>query len=186
MPTALLFPVILRLAGPVAFVLAAAIAGGMNRSFVLIPLLVVVATATTVIIRIFSPAPALDLRSVLSPDAPSPKANPFRGVGRRLAIGLIGYALVFGFAALVSALFKTTEFEPQIRPSDIWFLAVPALLAVVGAWVSARIGLNQMAGMMGQMQDMFAEMQSKQDDTAPEDDTFTFEGEIIDPDDRDA
>lgn len=186
MPVALLFPILLRLAGPLAFAFAAVVAGAMNRSFILVPLLAVIASLTTIIIRKVSPSPAMDLKAMLSPGAPPQPANPFRGVGRRFGIGLVGYAILFGLSASIAAIFQTTEFEPQLMLADMWFAGMPAIIACVGAWVSARIGLNQMAGMMSGMQDMFDQMQAGQDPTGSDDDAFTFEGEVIDPDERDS
>ena len=187
MPVAFLFPILLRLAGPLAFAFAAIAAGVMNRSFIIVPLLAVIASLTTVIIRKVSPSPAMDLKAMMTPDAAPQPANPFRGVGRRFAIGLVGYAVLFGLAASIAAIFQTTEFEPQLMPTDMWFTGIPAVIAFVGAWVSARIGLNQMASMMGGMQDVFNQMQSGPDTaTADDEDAFTFEGEVIDPDERDS
>ncbi len=182
MPVALLFPLLLRAAGPIAFIGAAIVAGVMNRSFILIPLLALAATATTIAIRKFSPSPAMDLQAMLSPDTPPQTPNPLKGSGKRLGLGLIGYGVVFGLAALIAALFQTTEFEPQLMVSDAGFLIAPALVAFIGAWVSARIGLNQMAGMMGQMQDMFVQMQTQQNGAEADEGAFTFEGEIVEPD----
>ena len=186
MPVALLFPILLRVAGPIAFVLAIATAGAMNRSFILVPLLAAAASLTTIVIRTVTPSPALDLKAALTPDAEQRPHNPLRGTGKRFAAGLVGYTIVFGLAALVAAIFRTTEFEPQVMLVDAWFAIIPAILAFAGAWISARIGLNQMAGMMDQMQDAFAQMQSGQRSGDPEDDAFTVEGEVIDPDRRDS
>lgn len=186
MPTSFLVPILLRMAGPVAFLTAAISAGVANRSVLLIPLLVVAATLTTILVRTISPSPVSDLQSVLQPGEEAPPANPFRGTGRRFAIGLVGYALAFGLAAWIAAIFQTTEFEPQLMMSDTIYLIVPAIVSVIGAWLSARIGLNQMAGMMSQMQDVFAQMQAaqaEQQGANGEDSAFTVDGEIIDPED---
>ena len=180
MPQTLLLPIILRVAGPIAFVIAAMTAGVMNRSIIIVPLLALVATATTVIIRTVSPLPSFDLKSALSPDAPARKPSAFRGAGRRLVIGVIGYGVAFGFAALVAALFQATEFQPQLSLEDAGYFIVPGLIAIIGATIGARLGVNQMSGMMSQMQDMFAQMQTP--GAANDEDGFTFEGEIIDPD----
>ena len=180
MPQTLLLPLLLRVAGPIAFVIAAMVAGVMNRSIMIVPLLALAATATTIIIRMISPFPTFDLKSALSPNAPAEKPSAFRGAGRRLIIGTIGYGLAFGFAALVAAIVQATEFQPQLSLDDAGYFIVPGLIAVVGATIGARIGVNQMAGMMDQMQDMFAQMQTQ--NPANDDDGFTFEGEIIDPD----
>ena len=180
MPNTLLLPLIPRLAGPIAFVVAAMTAGAMNRSIMIVPLLALAATATTIIIRMVSPFPSLDLKSALSQGAALEKPSPFRGALRRLLIGVIGYGIAFGIAALLAALFQATEFQPQLGFSDAGYLIVPGLIAVVGATIGARLGVNQMAGMMDQMQDMFAQMQTP--DAANDEDGFTFEGEIIDPD----
>ena len=160
--------------------MAAMIAGIMNTSLMIVPLLAITATVTTVVIRLFSPFPALDLKAALSPNTVSEKPSAYRGAGRRFLIGTVGYGFAFGFAALIAALFQTTEFQPQIGLSDLGYLIVPAFIAVIGATIGARIGINQMAGMMDQMQDMFAQMQAQGQQT--DDDAFTMEGEIIDPD----
>lgn len=182
MPTSFLVPILLRLAGPIAFLVAAIVAGIMNRSVLLVPLLTIVATGTTIVIRRVSPSPVTDLQSVLSPDAQATPPNIFRGVGRRFGIGLVGYGLAFALAALIAAVFKTTEFEPQLMVSDTVYLIVPALVAVIGAWISARVGMSQMAGMMGQMQEMMAQMQAAQNGQNAEDDAFTVDGEVVEPD----
>lgn len=181
MPSALFLPILLRLAGPIAFVIAAMTAGAMNRSFVIIPLLALAASLTTILIRVVSPFPALDLQTALNPDAPPQKSSPFRGVGRRLIIGLFGYAFAYGFAAVIAAVFQSTEFERQLSSGDVGYLLIPGIIAFFGALLGARLGVNQMAGMMDQMQDMFSQMQARANPQG-EDETFTFEGEIIDPD----
>ena len=182
MPAALLLPVFLRLAGPLAFIAAAIAAGVLNRSFMIVPLLAIAATLTTIVIRKVIPSPVEGLQTMLNPDAPPQNPSPFRGMGRRFGLGLIGYAIAFGFAALIAAIFQTTDFEPRLMPSDAGYLFIPALIALLGAWGSARLGLNQMAGMMGQMQDMFAQMQAAQQGHPAEDDAFTVDGEVINPD----
>jgi len=178
MPTSFLIPVLLRLAGPIAFLIAAMTAGAMNRSVLLIPLLAVAATITTLVIRKVSPSPVSDLQSVLSPGAEPPAPNIFRGTGKRLAIGLVGYGIAFWLSAMIAAIFQTTEFEPQVMTVDAGYLVVPAVVAMIGAWISARIGMSQMASMMGQMQEMYSRMQSAQ---SGDDDAFTVDGEVIDP-----
>ena len=180
MPQTLLIPIILRVAGPIAFVIAAMTAGVTNRSIMIVPLLALVATATTIIIRTVRPMPSFDLKSALLPNAPAEKPSAFRGAGRGLVIGVIGYGVAFGFAALTAALFQATEFQPQLSLDDAVYFLAPGLIAVIGATIGARIGINQMTGMMEQMQDMFAQMQTS--GAANDEDVFTFEGEIIDPD----
>lgn len=186
MPVPLLFPILLRLTGPIAFVIAVATAGAMNRSFILVPLLALAASLTTVLIRTVTPSPAMDLKAALRPETEERPHNPLRGSGKRFAAGLVGYSIVFGLAAWIAALFRTTEFEPQVMLVDGWFAMIPAILAFVGAWISARIGLNQMANMMDQMQDAFADMQAGPPSDGSEEDAFTVEGEVIDPDQRDS
>jgi len=184
MPTALLFPLLLRVAGPIAFVMAALTAGAMNRSFLIIPLLAITATATTIFIRKVSPSPVMNLQSMLNPNASGQVQNAYAGMGRRFGIGLAGYLVAFGLAALIAALFQETEFQQALAATDLWLLLVPAIIAGLFAWLSARSGANQMAEMMGQMQNMFSEMQAQQGAGQPanDDDAFTVEGEIIDPD----
>lgn len=186
MPAALLFPIALRAAGPVAFMLAAIVAGVMNTSVLLVPLLALAATLTTILIKYLSPSPALNLAAMLDPNAPQTRPSPFAGMGQRFGIGLIGYAVLFGLAALIAALFQETQFEQTLRPNTFWLLVVPSLIAVATAFLAARMGMSQMAGMAGQMQAMFSQMQAGQNTAAdPADpDAFTVEGEIIDEDDR--
>jgi len=184
LPFALILPVLLRLAGPIAFVLAALSAGVMNRSAMIIPLLAVAATLTTVLVRKFSPSPALNLQAMLNPQASTKPESIFKGLLPRFGAGLVGYGLAFGFAALVAALFQVTEFEPRLLVTDTAFLIVPAILACFGAYMSAQMGLNQMANMAGQMQSMFSDIQAQQAANDESGDApFTFEGEVIDPDD---
>jgi len=90
---------------------------------------------------------------------------------------------VFAVFAWVAALFQTTEFEPQIRPDDAWIVFTPAIIALIGAWLSARLGLSQMASMMGQMQTAFSHMQSDEPTAETDAEAFTVEGEIIKPED---
>ncbi|MEM1086215.1 MAG: hypothetical protein AAGH90_00680 [Pseudomonadota bacterium] len=183
MPAALLLPVLLRAAGPAAFIVSAMTAGVLNQSIVLIPLLALAATVTTILIRKVSPSPVTDLAQMLNPDAaPAPKSI-FAGSAQRFGVGILGYAVCFGFAALIAAMFQETEFNQTLVQSDIWFAIIPAVIALIGASLSARMGANQMADMAGQMQAMFAQMQSQNGQTnPPEDDAFTVEGEIIDKD----
>lgn len=182
MPTALLLPVLLRLAGPISFTVAASAAGVLNRSIMLIPLLAVAASLTTILIRTLVPSPINDLHAMLSPNAPPQPQSPFRGIGKRLGFGLVGYGIAFVLAALIAAIFQSTDFEPRLMPSDVGFLIIPAAIAIIGAWLSSRLGFNQMAGMMGQMQDMFAQMKEAERQ-ASGDEPFTVDGEIIHPDD---
>ena len=182
MPINLLLPVVLRLAGPLAFIGAALGAGAMNRSIIIVPILALAGTVTAIIIRKVTPSPMLEVKNLLDPNAPQQAPRLFDGFVRRLLLGSLGYGLVFGLAALIAAVFHTTEFEPQVRPEDAWFILVPALIALVGAWLSARIGISQMTGMAAQMQDMFAHMNPQSGAPSADDDAFTVEGEIIDPD----
>ncbi|MEM1035155.1 MAG: hypothetical protein AAGI14_00210 [Pseudomonadota bacterium] len=184
MPAALLLPALLRASGPLAFIVSAMTAGVLNQSIVLIPLLAVAATITTILIRKVSPSPVSDLAQMLNPDAAQTQKSIFAGSARRFGIGIVGYAVCFGFAALIAALFQETEFNQTLVQSDVWFLAIPAVIALIGASLSARMGANQMADMAGQMQAMFAQMQAQNGQTGPsDDDAFTVEGEIIDKDD---
>lgn len=186
MPSALFLPVFLRLLGPIAFIATAITAGVMNRSIMIVPLLAFAGAAASLLIQSISPAPSMDLKNLLNPGQPPAPPNPFRGLGRRFGLGVLGYGLVFGIAALFAALFQATEFQPQIGSFDFGLIAIPAILAVFGGLLSARIGRNQMEGMMGQMQDMFSQMQEAQSGDGHDDDVFTVEGEVIDPKNRDS
>ena len=183
MPAALFFPLFLKLAGPLSFLSAAMVAGVMNRSLILIPLIALASTATTILIRMVAPSPVMDLKTMLDPNAPPEKPSPFKGAGRRVLMSILGFGLVFGLSALIAAIFQTTEFQQQVSGTDIGVLVIPAVIAVIGSWLSARMGINQMAGMMREMQGVFSQMQAGQSPQAAEEDAFTVEGEIIDPED---
>lgn len=182
MPTALLVPILLRIAGPIAFLGAVVAAGAMNVSIMMVPILAATATLTTVLIRKFTPSPAVELKAMLSPNASAQSDNPFRGMGRRFVIGLVGYTIVFALSVWISALFQSTEFEQQVRLKDGWLALVPAVIAFGGAWLSARLGFSQMADMMGQMRTAYTHMQNGTSPAETESDAFTVEGEIIEPD----
>lgn len=187
MPAALMLPILLRAAGPIAFILAAMTAGVMNQSFMIVPLLALSATVVTIIIRKVSPSPAVDLAAMLDPNAVPKKKGIFDGAGKRLGIGLVGYAVAFGFSALIAALFQETEFNQTLTPTDGWIILIPSVLAVLAAMLSARMGSNQIADMAGQMATMFAQMKEEQGapgDPAADNDAFTVEGEIIDKDEE--
>ena len=186
MPSALLLPVFFRLLGPIAFIGMAIAAGVMNRSIMIVPLLALAAALTSVLIQSVSPSPAMDLNNLLNPGQPTKPPSPLRGLGRRIGLRVLGYGIVFAIAAALAAIFQATEFEPQILLFDLGLIAVPVILAVFGGLLSARMGRDQMDGMMDQMQDMFSQMQSAQPGASPEDDAFTVEGEVIDPENRDS
>ena len=186
MPSALFLPIFLRLLGPMAFIGMAIAAGVMNRSIMIVPLLALTATAVSILIRYVSPSPMMEVKDLLNPSAPSVRPSPFRGLGRRFGLGILGYGIVFGLAATIAAIFQATEFESQIRAFDFGLLAIPAALALIGGLLSARMGQAQMEGMMGQMQDMFSQMQDAQSAAATDEDAFTVEGEVIDPDKPDS
>ena len=186
MPSALLLPVFLRLLGPIAFIGAAIAAGVMNRSIMIVPLLALVAVGASLLVQSVSPSPAMDLKNLLNPGQSTAPPSPFSGLGRRIGLRVLGYGIVFGIAAILAAIFQATEFEPQIRMFDLGLAAIAALLAILGGLLSARLGRNQMEGMMDQMQDMFSQMQSAQAPGSPDEDAFTVEGEVIDPENRDS
>ncbi|MEO1642705.1 MAG: hypothetical protein AAFR74_05165 [Pseudomonadota bacterium] len=187
MPAALLLPLLLRAAGPIAFLIAAVTAGVMNQSFMIVPLLAIAATVTTIVIRKVSPSPASDLAAMLDPNAIPKEKSIFEGAGKRLGVGLVGYTVTFGIAALIAAMFQETEFNQTLTQTDAWIALIPSVLAIFAAMLSARLGANQIAGMAGQMADMFAAMKAQQGDPngpAQDDDAFTVEGEIIDKDEK--
>ena len=185
MPLSFILPIALRAIGPFAFVASAMAAGAMNQSVMLVPLLAVAVTLTTLLIRKVSPSPAGDLAAVLNPQAEQTRKGLFDGALKRFGAGLIGYAVCFGFAALIAAMFQETEFNQMLIGSDLWFALIPATIAIVGAYVSYRMAFGQMADMAGQVQAMFAQMQDRDHPSgAPEEDDFTLEGEIVDDDNK--
>lgn len=186
MPAAILFPILLRAAGPIAFILAALIAGVLNQSIMIVPLLALAATLATMVIGTVSPSPAVELAAMLDPNAPPKSKSVLDGAGKRLGIGLIGYAFTFGFAALVAALFQETEFNQVLTMTDAWLILVPSVLAVLAAMLSARLGANQIVGMAAQMESMIKQAKAGYGDpnTPPDqNDAFTVEGEIVDQED---
>ncbi|MEM7494164.1 MAG: hypothetical protein AAF296_12340 [Pseudomonadota bacterium] len=185
MPLSLIFPIALRAAGPVAFIISAMAAGAMNQSVMLVPILALTATLTTLLIRKVSPSPAGELAAALNPQAEQKRKSVFKGALKRFGAGLIGYAVCFGIAALIAAMFQETEFNQLFVRSDIWFALIPAIIAIVGAYFSSRMAFGQMADVAGQMQTMFAQMQDRGHPAGtPEDDDFTLEGEIVEDDNK--
>ena len=186
MPIGLALPIILRLAGPIAFTLAAVTAGIMNRSIMIVPILALAGAGVAILIRIYAPSPVLEVKNLLNPEAQQKPPGVFDGLGRRLLLGVLGYGIVFSLSAWIAALFQSTEFAQQVGVTDLVLAIIPAIIALIGAWLSARIGYSQMASMTAQMQDIFAQMNDGPQAQSGEDDAFTFEGEIIDPDDKDS
>lgn len=185
MPAALLFPILLRAAGPIAFILATLTAGAMNQTVMIVPLLALAATLATILIRKVSPSPAVELAAMMNPNAPPKKKSAFDGAGQRLGAGLVGYGACFGLAALIAALFQETEFNRTLTLTDAWLILLPAILAVLAAMLSARLGADQIVSMAAQMEDMLKQAKAQSghpDDGSDPDDSFTVEGEIIDKD----
>jgi len=87
MPAAIFLPILFRIAGPLAFLGATATAGVMNRSIMIVPILAATATITTILIRKFTPSPTVELKAMLTPEVDARPESPFRGMGRRFAIG---------------------------------------------------------------------------------------------------
>ncbi len=184
MPTALILPILLRVLATAIFALAAIYAGVANRSFLIVPCLAAAAAAAQYVTGLIAPSPIQGLKFAFDPEARPP--NPLSKAGRGFAMGVVLYGLLFSLAAMIAALFQETEFERALTGDDGLLVAVAAGFATVFSSLSARTGTSQIAGMMGNMQEAFADMQAQQAtaDMAAGDDEFIVEGEIIEPDEK--
>ena len=69
MPLTLLMPILLRVAGPVGFVLAAIVAGVLNRPVILVLFLAFAATLTTWLIRRYGLSPIDQVQAMMGQTA---------------------------------------------------------------------------------------------------------------------
>lgn len=181
MPAFLIIPIALRVAATLVFIIAVVVAGVMNRSIMMVPLLAITATLVQWLVGKITPNPVNALQDALDTGiATRPGAQKF---APRIIAGTIGYGLVFMLTVFISALFQETELERALTQTDAMILAVTAGIAGVLSLLHAHTGARQAANMMGDFQQAFNEMQTGQ--AANDEDAFTFEGEIIDPEDRD-
>ena len=103
MPLTLLTPLLMQLSGPLAFIISAGLAGLLNRSLMLVPLLALTATSVSVLMRILIPSMRAELQTVLQPDAPVIKVPATAG-NARLLFALARLRIVFFTTPSCSAL----------------------------------------------------------------------------------
>ena len=185
MPLALILPIALRAASTLVFLVAVVVAGVMNRSIAIVPLLAIAATLTQLAVRRVAPSPIEGLQAAFqSPMGPPP--HPAAKLLRSALTSTVAYGVLFGFSALIAAMFQVTEFSRIVTQFDFGLIAVPTVLAFLTGVLVAKTAASQAANMMGDLQQAFADMQAQQPgQPANDEEPFTFEGEIIDPDDRD-
>ncbi len=174
-------PVLLRIAASLVFVVAVIVAAAMNRSIMLVPLLAAAATLSHWLAARLAPNPLSNLGEMLAPGAA--RANPAGKLIRKFLFGVFGYGLVFALTVLISAVFQETELERIVTRFDLTLIAVAAGLAIVLSVINAHTAATQVTGMMGDLQQAFNQMQGGPAATPGGEEPFTFEGEIIHPDD---
>ncbi len=178
MPQAFALPIILRLLATAAFLIAAAYAGAINRSFLIVPLLAISAVAAQTVASLIAPSPITGLKAAFDPGAIEPPLA--KKAGKGFAGSLIGYGIVFALSAGIAALFQETEFVRGIELQDLMLSGGAGLIALSCSVLSSKLGASQVVGVMQSMQTAFAEMKATSDHH--DDDSFTVEGEIIEPD----
>ncbi len=178
MPISLALPIFLRLAAALVFVVAVIVAGVMNRSIMMVPLLAGAATLTQWLLARIAPGPMASLQSSLGGAPQGPV--PLNRLGGRFIAGVFGYGLLFILTVFISALFKETELERILTRTDLSILAIATGLAILLSLLNAHFGSKQVAGMMGDLEATFADMQRQQE----REEAFTVEGEMIDPEDQ--
>lgn len=184
MPTALALPILFRALAAFAFIGVATYAGIANRSFLIVPVLAGAAVLAQFIVRQIEPSPLTRLKAAVSPDAPP--ANPAKSVLPAFGLATLGYGFVYGFSALIAALFQETEFERQLEAYDFWLIGGASIVAVIFSILSAKTGSSQIEGMMGDMQQAFADLKAKQAAEAMgEDEDFIIDGEFSSSNDND-
>lgn len=173
----------MQLSGPLAFIVSASVAGMLNRSLMLVPLLALTATGVSVLMRKLIPSMRAELQSVLQPGAPVVVVPATAGAVRGFFLRWLGYGFVFLSAAMLAALFQITEFEPRLQTTDLWFLCIPAAIAMPSRLLAHHLGIGRAANIATTMQGVFKQNQPVyRDGRASEGDPFTVEGEIIEPD----
>lgn len=181
MPKALLFPILLRATPGLVLLITACIAGVFNRSVMIVPLLAIAGTLSQYAASRFAPNPLDSLKAAFTggQTAPGPGAKLTRG----FIMSTLGFGVVYGLSALIAALFQETEFARTLTGFDAGLVIIPALMAFVLSIFVAKSIARQAAHMMGGLQEVFSEMQAQAGPAANDDDAFTFEGEIIEPED---
>ena len=179
MPLRFLFPLFLQLAGPLAFLNAAGLAGILNRSLLLVPLLALTATGLSWLMQRWGLAFGSAVIALFGKPANARPGPSMRGLIASFVGRWLGYGVVFLGAAMFAALFQVTEFEPRLQPTDLWFLAAPVLIALPAQFLAHHLGLGQAQSFMQAMQQRYTHHTSGPDAPSASETPFTVEGEVI-------
>ncbi len=179
MPLFLALPIILRIASTLVFLVAVIVAAVLNRSVMMVPLLAAAATLSHWVAGKFVPNPLSNLAGATRIRMPM-SSLPGRLVPRFL-IGVFGYGILFALTVLISAIFQQTELERAITNTDFIIIGVASAIAIILSVINAYTAATQVTGIMADLQQAFGDMQDGQVPDGEE--PFTFEGEVIDPDD---
>lgn len=180
MPFIIALPLMLRLGATLVFLLAVVAAGALNRSLVMVPLLAATATLTHWLVGKVVPNPLKNIQGIAG-NVAVPGRSP-QALLMRFIAGTIGYGMIFMVTVFLSAIFQETELERALDGTDALILAVPAGIAALLSIATAYTGANQVTGMAADLHQTFARGHTDPHGLHDED-AFTVEGEIIDPDD---
>ncbi len=182
MPFVLALPIILRIASTLVFLVAVIVAAALNRSVMMVPLLAAAATLSHWVAGKFVPNPLSNLEGATS--IRTPMGNLLGRLAPRFLVGVFGYGILFALAVLISAVFQETELERAITRTDFIIIGVASVIAIILSVINAYTAATQVTGIMSDLQQAFSDMQDGQGPDQDGGETpFTFEGEIIDPDD---
>ena len=175
MPLMIQFAILLRVLSLLVFIIAAIVAGVMNR-----PVLLMVILAALMALTNFYYA-----RHSRAQKAARGEPTGWLGkLGLTFVARLITLAIFYGLAVLISALFQETYLARQLAPIDGWVVGITLAIALLTSEVSKRMLATQVTGLMGgMMADMQAAMAKMQQDAGAGDDGFTIDGESHEVDD---
>ncbi len=181
MPFIIALPIILRLAASAVFIIAVVTAGAMNRPLIMVPLLAAASTGVHWLTGRIMPSPMKNLQAV-SGHVTAPGHSP-QALFVRFIAGTFGYGLIFMVTVFMSAIFRETELDRMLTSLDGLIIAIPAVIAGLLSIATAYTGASQVTGMAQDLHQSFTHMRASGHPDAANDDAFTVEGEIIDPDD---
>lgn len=177
MPVFLSLPIALRAGSAFVFIAAVIIAASLNRSLLMVPLLALASTLVHWGIGRIAPGPLAQLQALAGQSQRlAGGANLF---WLRVFGGTIGYGAIFMITVFFSALVQETQLERALTGTDLKILLIASGLAAILAFINAKLAARQVGAMAGDLNTLFAQMRSPDS----EDDPFTVEGEIIEPDD---
>lgn len=162
---AIWMPIMLRAASAFVFVIAVIVAGAANRSLIMVPAIAAVATLA----NLNTPRMSINLTGA-----------PEQGlIGRAMSVFFtrtVLFAVVFGLAALIAALFRETEFARDFTNFDVILVTAPFVLALILTTIAMRSPLGNPEEFVNDLKQALAEMQAG--DTPDNDDAFTVDGEF--------